>query len=71
MTNALDDFTRLLKIGTREIFNFRFADDIDLNAENKELDELTKRLDKAASNMGMTISIIKSTSSHKRSDKTA
>ena len=57
LTNALDDFISSPKIGGRGICNLRFADNIDLIAENKEeLDELTKRLDKAASNMGMTIS---------------
>ena len=59
MINALDDFTPSLKIVGRGISNLRFSDD--LIAENKEeLAELIKRLDKAASDMGMTISTEKS-----------
>ena len=61
MQEALDDHETTISIGGRKICNLRFADDIDLMGKSEqELQELTSKLDKAASNYRMEISSEKS-----------
>ena len=61
MKDALDDYHTSISIGGRPVCNLRFADDIDLLAGTEaELQELTDRLDKCASQYGMEISTEKS-----------
>ena len=61
MQEALQEHETTITIGGRKICNLRFADDIDLMGKSEhELQELTTKLDKAASNYGMEISSEKS-----------
>ena len=46
MCDALDDNEGRVSIGERLITNFRFADDIVVNAKEEEADVLADRLDK-------------------------
>ena len=49
MTKALENHEGSISVGGRSISNLRFADDIDLLAgSTKELEDLTKNLDKAS-----------------------
>ena len=57
MTKALENHEGSISVGGRTISNLRFADDIDLLAgSTKELEDLTKNLDKASLAHGMEIS---------------
>ena len=57
MTNALEDYERIVSIGGRTITNLHFADDIDgLTGEEEELEKLVESLDKASTAYGMEIS---------------
>ena len=57
MTDALEDHEGTVRIGSRTINNFRFADDIDgLAGEEEELENLVERRDKASTAYGMEIS---------------
>ena len=61
MQEALQDHSTTISIGGRQICNLRFADDIDLMGKTeKELQELTSKLDNSASKYGMEISAEKS-----------
>ena len=61
MTDTLHDFTTTISIGGRPVCNLRFADDIDLlGGSNRELQELTSKLEESASAYGMEISAEKS-----------
>ena len=56
MTDALGDHEGTVSIGGSLITNFRFADDIDGLAGEKELANLVERHDKACKAYGMEIS---------------
>ena len=57
MTDALEDHEGTVSIGGSLITNFRFADDIDgLAGEKEELANLAERLDKASTAYGIEIS---------------
>ena len=61
MRETLHDFHSTISIGGRTINNLRFADDIDLmGGSNRELQELTKRLEDRAGAHGMEVSTEKS-----------
>ena len=61
MTETLHNFEGTIAVGGRKVSNLRFADDIDLLASYiAELDELTRRLDKASAAFGRKISADKS-----------
>ena len=61
MQDALKNYESKVSIGGRQLCNLRFADDIDLiGRTEKELQELTTRLEKSASAFGMEISSEKS-----------
>ena len=61
MLEALEDYQPSVSIGGRDICNLRFADDIDLMGDSEEsLQDLTGRLERAASGYGMEISAEKS-----------
>ena len=49
MSEVQDNITPSLSIGSRPVWNLKFADDIDLIAgTNKELQDMTKQLSKCA-----------------------
>ena len=61
MRETLHDFNSTISIGGRTINNLRFADDIDLmGGSNRELQDLTKRLEEKAGAYGMEVSTEKS-----------
>ena len=61
MQEALINFESTISIGGRQLCNLRFADDIDLMGRSeKELQDLTTRLENSASSYGMEISSEKS-----------
>lgn len=61
MRETLYDFHSTISIGGRTINNLRFADDIDLmGGSNRELQDLTKRLEERAGAYGMEVSTEKS-----------
>ena len=61
MQVTLQNHESSIKIGGRQIYNLRFADDIYLLAGSEaELQSLTDSLEKAATSFGMEISHIKS-----------
>ena len=55
MCEALDDHEGSVSIGGRLITYFRFADDIDVNAEEEEAGVLVDRLDRTTSRYKMEI----------------
>ena len=56
MRNALEDFTRGVRIGVRVITNLRYADDVVLIAGGmEELQELVDRVRKASSQFGLSL----------------
>ena len=55
MCEALDDHEGGVSIGDRLITNFRFADDIVLNAEEEEVDVLVDSLDTITTRFKMEI----------------
>ena len=57
MSDALEDYISTVSVGSRTVSNLRFADDIDgLAGSEKELSELTRRLNKSSGAYGMGIS---------------
>ena len=61
MSEALQTFNGTVSVGGRNISNLRFADDIDLMAgSQKELRELTERVDTTSAAYGMEVSTEKS-----------
>ena len=61
IAETLHNFEGTITVGGRKVNNLRFTDDIDLLASSiAELDELTRRLDKASADFGMEISADKS-----------
>ena len=61
MSEALQTFNGTVSVGGRNISNLRFADDIDLMAgSQKELGELTERVDTTSAAYGMEVSTEKS-----------
>lgn len=61
MLETLHDFHTSISIGGRPICNLRFADDIDLMADNEaKLQNLTTRLKKPAGRYSMEVSSEKS-----------
>ena len=60
MSCALEDFHGSVRIGGVEVNNLRFADDIDLIASSvEELADLTTRVDRSATSLGMRINTSK------------
>ena len=59
MCEALDDHEGSVSIGGRLITNFRFADDIVVNAEEEEAGVLVDRLDTATTRYEMEIGPVK------------
>ena len=59
MCEILDDHEGSVSIGERRITNFRFADDIVINAEEEDADVLVDRLDRTTKMDNMEIGLDK------------